>query len=43
MVDPGLVIDKIMIDMGGVKDSYLGSPESVIYKNLKVYTNENLL
>jgi hypothetical protein len=33
MVDPGLVIDKIIIDAGGVKDSYLGPPESVFYKN----------
>jgi hypothetical protein len=28
-----LVIDKIIIDTGGVKDSYLGPPESVFYKN----------
>lgn len=28
-MDPGLVIDKIIFDMGGVKDSYLGPPESV--------------
>ena len=33
MVDPGLAIDKIIIDTKGLKPSYLGPPESVYYKN----------
>lgn len=28
-LDPGIVIQKIMIDMGGLKSSYLGAPESL--------------
>lgn len=28
MIDPGVVVEKIMVNMGGLKPSYLGAPES---------------
>ena len=33
MVDPGIVIDKIILDSGGLKESYLGPPESARWYN----------
>jgi hypothetical protein len=32
LVDPGVVLQKIVVDAGGQKPSYLGPPESYYYK-----------
>ena len=29
MIDPGVVLERIAVDFGGERDSYLGPPESV--------------
>ena len=30
VMEPGLIIEKIVVDLGGVRSSYLGPPESMI-------------
>jgi len=30
MVGPGVVMDKMVVNAGGVKDSHLGRPETVV-------------
>jgi hypothetical protein len=32
MMDPGVVMDKIVVDFGGLAPSYLGPPETVRYQ-----------
>jgi hypothetical protein len=41
MVDPGLVLDKIVINCGGLKTSYFGPPES--YNNLLAVSNYSVV
>ena len=31
-IDPSVVIDRVVIDFGGLADSYLGPPETVVVK-----------
>ena len=33
MVDPGVILDKIIVNTGGMEESYLGPPESVFNKS----------
>jgi hypothetical protein len=33
VLEPGIVIEKVLIDMGGLKPSYLGAPESAYVNN----------
>jgi len=35
MIDPGVVLDKIVIDAGGIRPSYLGPPETALFRDGK--------
>jgi GH35 family endo-1,4-beta-xylanase len=41
MVDPGVVLQKIVIDLGGLKPTYLGPPETPMQPGLKDYFRDD--
>ena len=40
MIDAGVVLDKIVIDAGGIRPSYLGPPETKILAEERKQTND---